>query len=341
MKSFYGIIFVVLGCIAALPLTAGPRSIGAFNNVRTGAARMPFYKNQQLEYFMRSKRMNMRGKLVDTVWPMIDSVRKGISVETIAKSDNSEEVYALNAPLETVREFWEKRSYSAGLVVSESATFDQAQRVASGTQKVFMRSPSMDLNGVGFSADFNNHQIKINSNVEIVMRSEGGRSAASPLAALTTDKKAKTKKSGTSVTHAFCDELAIDTERNVITLIGHVRVFDAAGSITSERLEIEFGDEAASKGDKKAQADKKAKSANTAEDKKQDLRIARFIGKVHAVRKLDPDEAAEGEQTADADLLVYNAKSDTIELTGSRPRIARGTRTEKRLKGNPPLWHLP
>ena len=31
---------------------------------------------------------------------------------------------------------------------------------------------------------FNNNQIKINSNVEIVMHSEGGRSAASPLAAL-------------------------------------------------------------------------------------------------------------------------------------------------------------
>ena len=331
MKSFYGIIFVVLGCAAAFPLTAGPRDIGAFNNVRTGAARMPFYKNQQLEYFMRSKSMTLRGKLVDTVWPMIDSVRKGVSVEIIAKSNNSEEVYALNSPLETVQDFWKQRSYSAGLVVSESATFDQAQRVASGTQKVFMRSPAMDLNGVGFSADFNNHQIKINSNVEIVMRSEGGRSAASPLAALATDKKTKVKKSGTTITRAFCDELHIDTERNVITLVGHVRVFDAAGTINSERLEIEFGDEPAAEKAQKAQKNRNAAEKNqkttSSTDKKQDLRIARFIGKVHAVRNLDPSEAAEGEQTADADLLIYNAKTDTVELTGARPRISRGRDT--------------
>ncbi|MBE6403525.1 MAG: hypothetical protein E7039_07380 [Lentisphaerae bacterium] len=331
MKRFYGTIFVVLIGVAALPLTAGPRDIGAFNNVRTGAARMPFYKNQQLEYFMRSKSMTLRGKLVDTLWPMIDSVRKGVSVETIAKSDNSEEVYALNSPLETVLDFWKRRAYSAGVVVSESATFDQSQRVASGTQKVFMRSPSMDLNGVGFSADFGNHQIKINSNVEIVMRNEGGRSATAPLAALATDKKTKVKKSGTTITRAFCDELHIDTERNFITLLGNVRVFDAAGTITSERLEIEFGDEPAPKDGKKAQVrkDKTAKDKKSASptDKKQNLRIARFIGKVHAVRKLDPAEAAEGEQTADADLLVYNAKTDTIELTGSRPRLARGRDT--------------
>ena len=314
--------------MAAPYLTAGPRDTGAFSNVRTGAARMPFYKNQQLEYFMRSKSMTLRGKLIDAVWPMIDSVNKGVSVETIAKSNNSEDVYALNSPLEDIQDFWKKRAYSAGVVVSESATFDQAQRTASGTAKVFMRSPSMDLNGVGFSADFNNHQIKVNSNVEIVMRSEGGRSAASPLQALDQNKKSAAKKSGVSVTRAFCDELHIDTKRNFITLLGNVRVFDAAGTITSDRLEIEFGDDPANSADKQTgkisgKTQKVVKKA-AADGKKQDLRIARFIGKVHAVRKLQPDEVADGEQTADADLLVYNAQNDTIELTGSRPRISRG-----------------
>ena len=327
MKKSSGIILLALCGIAALPLTAAPHnSLNAFNNVRTGAARMPFYKNQQLEYFMRSKSMNLRGKLIDTVWPMVDSVRKGVSVETIAKSDNSEVVYALNSPLETVEDFWHKRSYSEGVVVSESATFDQAQRTASSTAKVFMRSPMLDLNGVGFAADFNNNQIKINSNVEIVMRSENGRSASSPLQALAAGKKSTAGKSGTSITRAFCDELHLDTKRNMITLLGNVRVFDAAGTITSDRLEIEFGDEVPVDGKGVKNGNKKSvkKSKVPAGNKKQDLRIARFIGKVHAVRKLEPHEIADGEQTADADILVYDARNDTIELTGSRPRLARG-----------------
>ena len=315
MKTVSGIILFAICCLAALQLAGAPRGgFAAFNNVRTGAARMPFYKNQQLEYFMRSKSMNLRGKLIDAVWPMVDSIRKGVSVEAISQAEKADDIYALNASLETVQQYWSNRSYSDGVVVSESATFDQVQRTAGSTAKVFMRSPMLDLNGVGFSADFNNKQIKINSNVEIVMRSENGRTVSSPLQALGGGSNAP-KKSGTTITRAFCDELMLDSKNNMIILQGNVRVFDAAGTITSNRLEIEFGDEVSADG---------KKTSSAAGSKKQDLRIARFIGKVHAVRKLEADEIADGEQTADADLLVYNARQETIELTGSRPRLARG-----------------
>ena len=63
-------------------LSAKPRDLGAFSNVRTSSARMPFYKDRTLEYFLRSRSMAMRGRLLDAAWPMIDSVRKGISVES-------------------------------------------------------------------------------------------------------------------------------------------------------------------------------------------------------------------------------------------------------------------
>lgn len=320
MKKLSAILILLfLGSVPVI-LEAAPRNIGAFGNVRTGAARMPFYKNQQLEYFLRSRSMTMRGKFIDAVWPMIDSVQKGVSVETIAKADNKSEVYKLNSPLETVQEFWRKRSYSAGVVVTPSALFDQAQRSASGSEKVFMRSPMLDLNGVGFTADFNRHVIKILSNVEIVLRNSGGRSIASPLSAMDQDKRAETAKSKITSTLAYCDEMLIDTRNNRITLSGHVRVFDPAGTITSEKLEIEFGDAPA--GSKSAA--KKSKS-NTAQNKDQKLRIARFIGKVHAVRKLDAAEAADGEQSAHADLMIYNAMQDMIEMTGSRPKLMRGS----------------
>ena len=317
MKKLSAILIVILlGSVPAM-LDAAPRNIGAFSNVRTGAARMPFYKNQQLEYFLRSRSMTMRGKLIDTVWPMIDSVQKGVSVETIAQADNKSEVYKLNSPLETVQEFWRKRSYSAGVVVTPSAMFDQAQRSASGSEKVFMRSPMLDLNGVGFTADFNRHVIKILSNVEIVLRNSGGRSIASPLSAMDQGKRSDTGKSKITSTLAYCDEMLIDTRNNRITLSGHVRVFDPAGTITSDKLEIEFG--AASAGSKSA-----AQKSNTAQNKDQKLRTARFIGKVHAVRKLTDDEAADGEQSASADLMAYNAVQDMIEMTGSRPKLMRG-----------------
>ena len=319
MKKYSAIL--VLTLLAALPagLEAAPK-IGAFGNVRTGAARMPFYKNQQLEYFMRSRSMTMRGKLIDAVWPMIDSVQKGVSVEAIAKADNKSDVYPLNAPLKTVQEFWRKRSYSAGLVVTPSALFDQAQRSASGSEKVFMRSPMMDLNGVGFTADFNNHVIKIASDVQIVLRNSGGRSIASPLSAVDEKKSAGSKTEKITSTLAYCDEMIIDTKQNKVTLIGNVRIFDPAGTITCNRLEIEFGDEPAT--GKKVAAKKAKKSQSPAGEQK--LRIARFMGKVHAVRQLDAAEAADGEQTVSADLMIYDAAQNMIEMTGSRPKLMRG-----------------
>lgn len=320
MKKYSAIL--VLTLLAALPagLEAAPK-IGAFGNVRTGAARMPFYKNQQLEYFMRSRSMTMRGKLIDTVWPMIDSVQKGVSVEAIAKADNKSDVYPLNSPLKTVQEFWRKRSYSAGVVVTPSALFDQAQRSASGSEKVFMRSPMMDLNGVGFTADFNNHVIKIASDVAIVLRNSGGRSIASPLSAMGEKKPSAAKTEKITSTLAYCDEMVIDTKQNKVTLLGNVRIFDPAGTITCNRLEIEFGDEPAN--GKKVAAKKVKKAQSPTGDQK--LRIARFMGKVHAVRKLDAAEAADGEQTASADLMIYDAAQNMIEMTGSRPKLMRGS----------------
>ena len=54
MKNFSVTILIVLLYMAVSYSSAAPRrDINAFSNVRTGAARMPFYKDQQLEYFMR------------------------------------------------------------------------------------------------------------------------------------------------------------------------------------------------------------------------------------------------------------------------------------------------
>ncbi len=312
---------ILLLLLTALPcsLVAKPRDLGAFSNVRTGAARMPFYKNKVLEYYLRSRSMAMRGKLLDAHWPMVDSVREGISVEKIAGADNSSTVYALGAPLDAVLEFWENRSYSQGVILSESATFDQANRSASGTAKVFLRSPQLDLDGMGFSADFNTHFIRINSNVEIVLRSDSSRNLTAPLSGMDKKKSSGKAEKKWSTTRAYCNELTIDSKRNIITLIGNVRIFDPAGTITSDKLEIEFGD--VSGGKKNNTADPLSGTGKT------NLRKARFIGNVHAVRKLDPAELADGEQTADADMIVYNAVNDTLEMTGTgrKPQLARGS----------------
>ncbi|MBE6368489.1 MAG: hypothetical protein E7052_11405, partial [Lentisphaerae bacterium] len=316
------IIFFCLLAAAAWPLAAAPaRDLGAFSNVRTGAARMPFYKNNQLEFYLRSQSMAMRGKHLEAMWPLIDVIRKGVPVEQVSGSDNSTDIYSLNAPVSEVTAFWAKRAYSEGVVLSENAVFDQAHRVASGKEKVFLRSPMLDLNGVGFSADFNARTVTVNSDVEIILRSSGGRSLGSPLNAIKSSKKSAGKKvaaaadKAVSVTRAFCNDLTLDMNRNLIILNGNVRIFDPAGTITAQRLEIEI---------LRDKGKNKKRGMDAVSSSGQKLKLARFIGKVHAERKLDAQEALQGEQYADADLMIYTAAADTLELTGSRPRLVRG-----------------
>ncbi len=314
MKRILNRILLLLLASTAYLAQAAPRDLGAFSNVRTSAARMPFYRDNQLEFYLRCQSLSMRGRQLDAAWPLVDAIRKGISVETVSQSDNSSNVYKLGSPTGEVLNYWAQRSYSEGVIVSESASLDQASRIVSGKDKVFLRSPMMDLDGIGFTADLQNKTVTVNSNVEIVLRSSGNRSLASPLNVVKDAPAANDKTELPQQTRVYGDKLTLDIARNTIILSDNVQVFDPAGTITAERLEIEFADRNQTKNQPGLSATGTAKK----------LRSARFIGNVRAVRQLDPHEAADGEQYATADLAVYTAENDSLELTGSRPRLSRG-----------------
>ncbi len=312
------ILLILIGVMAFCSAFAKPRDLSVFSNVKTTAVRMPYYKGTKLEYFLRGRSTTIRGKLVDVVWPVIDMIRTGISVEDIAAADSSVEVYPLDAPLETVLKYWAERAYSDGVVVTEEATFDQYHDTASGSSKVFLRSPMADINAVGFSVNSKDKFIKFNSNVEIVLRNRGGNSSI--LGGKKSDnKKSDSKKDKISVTRAYSNEMTVDDIRKVITLIGNVRVFSEEGTVTSQKLEIEYGGKKAE--DKKSDGKKSGLADRSRSDKPN---LARFIGKVHAVRKLSAEDAAKGEQYADADMLVYDVRNKTVVMTGKRPRVVQG-----------------
>ena len=312
------IILAIIGILAFFSAFAKPKDINAFRNIKTTSVRMPFYKGTKLESFLRGRSAVMRGNFVDVAWPMIDAIRDGVEGEEIAKSDSSVEVYPLDSPLETVLKYWAERSYSEGVVVSESATIDRNSKNAWGKEKVFLRSPMGDINAVGFSVNLKDKFIKFNSQVEIVLRRRGDSSSIVGGKA-SESRKSDGKKDEISVTRAYCNEMTVDDVRKVITLIGNVRVFDKDGTVTSEKLEIEYGDKA---------ADSKKKDGTgtdlSEKSRKNKFKLARFSGKVHAVRKLTAEEAADGEQYAEADVMVYNEAAGTLEMSGARPRMVRG-----------------
>ena len=208
------IILAIIGILAFFSAFAKPKDINAFRNIKTTSVRMPFYKGTKLESFLRGRSAVMRGNFVDVAWPMIDAIRDGVEGEEIAKSDSSVEVYPLDSPLETVLKYWAERSYSEGVVVSESATIDRNSKNAWGKEKVFLRSPMGDINAVGFSVNLKDKFIKFNSQVEIVLRRRGDSSSIVGGKA-SESRKSDGKKDEISVTRAYCNEMTVDDERKV------------------------------------------------------------------------------------------------------------------------------
>ena len=328
---------LTVGCVLSLGAAesrpSGGYQFGKLGNIHTSTSRMPFYKDNRLEFYVVSRKVSFQGSLVLAEYPVIDVVRKGSSVEEVARqSQNEFRCYALNSPLADVLKFWADRLCSEAVLASENAQIDQLNQVASGKDKVHVRSPLLDLDGVGFSADFSTKLITVNSQVEVVLRNKGG-SLGDGLDMIGGMEKKKPSNpdaepdageaSGKiSVIQVFGDRLTLDLKRNLVILQGRVRVLAPEGKVFADRLELEFQ---AQKSEKSAVRDKTADAGDfgtTLEGTK--LSRARFIGKVRAVRNLPPEDAGGPEQYATAERAVYEVARDTLTLTGKRPTLGRG-----------------
>jgi len=320
---------VVLPLAGAEKKSSGGYQFGNLGNIQTSTSRMPFYKNNRLEFYVVSRKVSFQGSLVLAERPVIDVVRKGSSVEEVARQSQTEfQCYSLHAPLAEVLQFWSRRTYSEGVLTSENAEIDQINQLASGKDKVHVRSPLLDLDGVGFSADFTTRLVTVNSKVEVVLRNEGGSlgDGLDMIGGMEKKKQEAPKPDEAdktiSVIRVFGDHLTIDLKKSLIVLNGHVRVLAPEGKVFANRLELEF--QSASDGKKTAQGKNDADEDSDSPLSGAKLSLARFIGNVRAVRNLPPEDAGGPEQYATAERAVYEVAKDTLTLTGRRPTLGRG-----------------
>ena len=315
LKHFflYSSIFLFSVSCGIKALAAG-NNFGAFRNIRTKVVKMPFYKEGQLTFYLRSESAALYGRQLDAVHPVIDLVRKGVTAETVAKSDSSSRIYTLDTPLQNVLDYWQKRSYSEGVLISDNASLDQASKIISSNDKVSLRTPVMDLDGIGYSVDLVRQIITINSRVAIVLRNDGEHNLGTPL------DTASNKKSGgkMTVTRVYGDELIYNLAQDRLFLNGNVKVVDESGIITASKLELRFVKKETRK------PNNMIDSRNIADSGKK-LQSARFSGDVYAERTLNEAEAAGGKQYARANMVFYDMQKDMLEMTGSRPRLGRGS----------------
>ena len=263
-------------------------------------ARLPIYNKQRLRYMIFCAVMTRKADKLYANDAIIDLVKNNIDINKIVYYDDLK-LYKFGMSPEKVAGFWENKTNSIGFISSSRATILQESKIASGDKEVFFRSPQIDLNGVGFTANFDTRVIKVLNKVNIIVRMK---------------KYEKGKKlSPKDIVKVKANSMLMEMEKNLVTLIGNVKVDDATFDITCDRLVLDLDQD-------KNSVEKKDDSSISPGG----LSKITCLGNVKIIRKVSADELKKnGSQKAFADKAVYLKNKEQIILTGKNPRIYRGT----------------
>ncbi len=305
----------VLCALAALLATfASGNSINELRGLKTKESRFPVYNKDRLQLMIYSTETERQGEVIATVSPIMDIIGKNADVDDIDTSAKTV-IYPLGAPFVDVLAFWAKRLYSDGVVSSHTADIDQEHQLAAGGEAVFFRSPLLDINGVGFDADYGKRKLKVRSDVDIVLRMSGS------------DPRTLTKGGAMPAKYEFLtaksNSMQIDFDKGEIILIDNVVVNEDRAKVTCDRLYIYLADK-----DDKAAADKKETAPST--DELGEMKgISRIVCEGHVViDRLDQPGTPPGEtQRATADHVLYDLPVGKITMTGlppAQPELRRG-----------------
>ncbi|MBR2373928.1 MAG: hypothetical protein IKA87_06825 [Lentisphaeria bacterium] len=291
----------VLLCMISCTAILHGESMTDLNGVAVSNAKIPFYNRNVLQSMIFADKAEYRAQLLYGYNVVIDMLRKNVDPDRIS-NDWKLQLYPLNADLKTVVSFWKKRlNFCEAVISSPEGALDQRARSAAGDKEIQMRSPMMDLNGIGFAADFKNRQIKVNSDVHFVLRTP----QSDPRKLLKNIPEKYEFLTGHS------DLLHLDSARNRILLLGKVEVNDGKMKLLCDRLTLVTG----------------AKEKNSSDR----LGISGITeiyadGNVKVEKILPPNAPRSDARELHGDHLVYNVAAEELRVTGDKkhPSIVSG-----------------
>ncbi len=313
-----------LGTIILLPLCliCGAASRRDFGSVKLGGMRMPIYNKDQLQAIAYCEKSTRAGADFQLHNVKIDIIKRQYDLDKIRRVDKAV-LYKLGAPQKEIDEFWQRFPHSDGIITSPSANIDQTTRKVNGTEKIILRSPYLDLNGIGFDASFVTKKIKIHQNVVMVIKGKKADTKSSPIK----DSKIPMGRSDVKIT---ADQMTIDLEHNFVVVTGHVTVDDKQATLTCDKITLHLKQKPQEKTKRKTTVAIKASDSNADILKKSggNRELDRIVCEKNVVatrKQTKAEEQKNGLQRAYADKAVYNFADESITLTGNNPRIVSGT----------------
>ena len=266
-------------------------------------AKIPIFNNARLQMMVFAGEAERRGEAMVGINTVLEIIRKGANADDITDGWGLKP-YRIKATLPEVLDFWRRRiAYCEGIITTPECEVDQIGQRAGGSRDVHFRSPVLDLDGVGFEADFKRRTLAVNSQVRIVIR-HGSADLEKLLAAEKLPEKYE-------YITAVADSMLIDSQRNEVMLIGNVRVDEERAFLTCDRLTVFWG------GGRTDSAAKTAADADSLMSGASGIEQILADGDVVITKKNNPKEQVF------SDHLVCNIPAATIKLSGDDkfPRI--------------------
>lgn len=291
--------------IAILMLGSIPGICDDLGGLKILKARLPIYHKKRLQFMIFCAVMTRQANKIYADNAVIDIVKKDVDINDIKYYENIKP-YKLGAPYPNILDFWKDKNNTLGFITTSKATILQESKVASGGENVYFRSPQLDLNGVGFTANFDTRLIKVLNDVNIIIRMKPPQKDAP------SDKK--------DIVRVKADSMVMDMQKELVTLIGNVKVNESSFDIFCSKLLLDL-----KKQDNDKQVNKKGKDDSENALDPTGVSQITCLGKVKIIRKIsDAERKKNGAQEAFADKAVYNTIHERITLTGKSPSIRRG-----------------
>ena len=303
MKKRSGLLPALL---AVLLLSAGQQlcadQLSELNGVTVNNVKIPFHNRGALQAMIFADQAEYRAKLLYGREVVLDMLQKNVDPDRIS-NDWKLKPYPLRAPLKMVADFWFPRlNYCDAVICTPEGALDQTERSAAGDKEVKMRSPTLDLDGVGFAADFKRRQIKVNSDVKLILRME------------TSDPR----KFGAKLPPKYeflegkAEMLHLDTARNRVMLLGKVEIFDARFKLTCDRLTVLLGSD-------KKNSDRSSMNFSG-------ISAIYADGNVKMARQLPPGAPDSERREVSGDHMIYDVAKEQMTVTGEQepPSIVSG-----------------
>ncbi len=164
-------IFIILYCLIAN---------SADKTNMTGVSEGFYYpvynsKTNKLQFIIYGDKAESFGTFNNLTGVLLDYVKKDLKNVSDVTQYHNLKVYSITENVDNIAQFWKNKLHTQTLIETPSADYNISSGLIKGKEDVFVRSPEMDIDGVGFNVSSSEQVLHILKDVNITMRGELNR----------------------------------------------------------------------------------------------------------------------------------------------------------------------